>query len=312
VDANPFRSARAYLAFSPGIKWGALVCSVLSPVCLALLFPLLFLFADLLVTRGDVPDYADLPGTRRAAFRDEWDARLKDEPAVQDANARLHTKYSLTPPEEQEWAVRWQAATHARLATAVGPEAADLYIPADETVPQSLTTPSGKKLGILALVARERTPWPGSLIAAFARANPWTWRPDSSGSASVPYLSGLLLIAVALIVLRGALLYGAAYWSTRATIGASTRLRRTIYNHAYRLSAVAVKPEAQAEVADLVTRRVEQVHEGLYLWLTASARRPVLIALLLVFLFSVQPWLTLCLVLLATTVWLVAGQLAAW
>src|SRR5205823_1538618 len=96
---------------------------------------------------------------------------------------------------------------------------------------------------------------------------------------------------------RGALLYGAAYWSTRATIAASTRMRRTLYNHAYRLSAVAVKPEAQAEVGELVARRVEQIQEGLYLWLTASVRRPVLIALL---------------VLLAAAVWLVAGQLAAW
>ena len=74
MDANPFRSARAYLASSSGAKWGALACSALSPVCLALLFPLLFLFADLLGTRGRVPEYTELPAARQAAFRDEWDA----------------------------------------------------------------------------------------------------------------------------------------------------------------------------------------------------------------------------------------------
>ena len=313
MDANPFRSARAYLNYSPGAKWGALVCSALAPLCVALLFPLLFLFTDLLVSRGRVPEYGELPPARQAAFRDEWDAGLGgQDPAVHDAYTRLVAGRPETLTEDTVWATRWYAATHARFSIQVSPEAADLYIPLQPADPNYLQSPARQRLGVLSLVARERTAWPGSLVAGFARQNPWSWRPDASGSANVPYLTGLLALAVVLLLARGLLLNGAAYWSARATIEAANRLRRALYNHGYRLAAVAVKPDAQAEVGELVSRRVEQVEEGLLLWLTSAIRRPVMIVLLLALLLSVQPWLTVCLLLLGAAVWVVAGQAAAW
>ena len=72
MDANPFRSTHSILDFSPGARWGAIVTSALASVCLALLFPVVYLFVDLLVTRGQIPDYSSVNAARHsrmAAYR---------------------------------------------------------------------------------------------------------------------------------------------------------------------------------------------------------------------------------------------------
>src|SRR5581483_10953521 len=85
-----------------------------------------------------------------------------------------------------------------------------------------------------------------------------------------------------------------------------------VYTHGYRLTAVATRLDAQEEAADLVTRRVEQIQDGLAAWLTGTVRGQVLTALLFLVLFAAHFWLTLTLLLLVGVVWLVAGQAAAW
>ncbi|HET6572963.1 MAG TPA: ABC transporter ATP-binding protein [Fimbriiglobus sp.] len=291
---NPFRSARSHLDFKPAAKWGAVLCSAGAAICLALLFPVLYLFVDLIDWHGQVPTYATLSPARQAAFQDQWNARA----------------LAATPADATEWESRWQKNTYAVLDRDVGREAADAYLPL-------LTAHAGRsepnrELGVLGTVVRERDRWTARVLGWFAGWNPWSWRPGASGSANVAYLTGLFLIAFALLLLRGILLNVAAHLSAVATIAAATRLRRALYTHGSRLTAVAVRPDAQEEAGDLVTRRVEQVQDGLAAWLTGSVRWMVVTVLLLLVLLVVHFWLTLCLLLLAGVVWLVVGQAAAW
>ena len=308
---NPFRSARSYLDFTPAARWGAVLSSAGAAVCLALLFPFLFLFVDLIDWRGHVPDFASLPPAQQVAFQDEW-ASLSTDSAVADALGRIRPKGIPDSVGSAEWLWRWEAVTYATLAQKVGPEAAEAYLPIATPEPGKPLRVPAQDLGVLGTVVRERNRWTGSVLGWFAGWNPWSWRPGQSGSANVPYLTGLFLITFGLLLVRGVLLNVAAYLSTTATIAAATKMRRAVYTHGYRLTAVAVRPEAREEAGDLATRRVEQIQDGLAAWLTGSVRGMVVTILLLVILLVVHFWLTLSLLILAGVVWLVAGQVAAW
>jgi ABC-type multidrug transport system fused ATPase/permease subunit len=312
VNNYPFRSARSYLDFTPVAKWGAVLCSAAAGVFLVLLFPILYLFVDVLDRQGRVPSFADLPAARQAAFQEEWDAGLANDPAVAAALEQARPKgLTQSSAGSAEWLWRWEAATYTWLERAVGPEAAETYLPLAAAPSQPVRTPA-RELGVLGTVANNRNHWTGRVLGRFASWSQWSWRPDASGSANVPYLTGLFLIALVLLVVRGVLLNVAAHLAATATLEAATRLRRALYTHAYRLTSVAVRPDAQEEAGDLVTRRVEQVQDGLAAWLTSSVRGLVVTVLLLIVLLAVHFWLALSLLLLAGVVWLVAGQAAAW
>lgn len=293
MEANPFRTVRGYLSVDPTGKVAALVSSVAASVCLVALFPLLYLFIDVLVTRGQVPAYADLPAGQRAAFRDEWEAGLKSAGAIPDTLARIQAS---KPAANGEWDARWQAATHALFAANVGPDAAEAY-----------SASPGQSLGVLAPMARERRRPTATILAAAARLMPWTWQPP----AAVPYLTTLFVAALCIGLLRGLLLGLSTYCATGVAGEAVTRLRRQLHTHSFRLPAVALKSEAQAEAGDILANRAEQIQDGFLAWLTAGVRGPVLIALLLGLMFAVHPWLAVCLLALGGLVWLVIGRLVA-
>ena len=60
VDRSAFSRAWAYVGYSPGYKWLAITGAALSGASYVLLLILLGLFADLLISRGQIPTYADL------------------------------------------------------------------------------------------------------------------------------------------------------------------------------------------------------------------------------------------------------------
>ncbi len=239
----PFRTARGYLRATPAARFGGGLASVGAAVALALLFPLLYLFVDLLVYRGAVP-----PGV----------------PA--EVAASLTERFGVADGE----------------------------------------------VGFLSLVAREHGRWYTPALDAAARVLPWTWQPTASGSANPLYLLTLAAAAALLTVVRGACLNLASYWATAATLDAATRIRRTVYTHGQRLSAVAIRPDAQAEAGELVSRKVDEVQDGLLAALTVGVRSPVTAALAFAVLASSHGWVTLALVALTALVWLVAGSAVAW
>ena len=70
----PAASARAVDA-APRLVWGARLASVAAAALLALTIPIVYLFVDLLVWRGVVPSYAELPAAKQQGFRAAWDHR---------------------------------------------------------------------------------------------------------------------------------------------------------------------------------------------------------------------------------------------
>ena len=239
MPADSFRGAKRYLAATPLARGGAAATSAVGAACLALLLPLLFAFADLLVHRGLAPRAS-------AAVRSAFPADFAGD------------------------------------------------------------------VGLLSLVAREQGHWYTPPLEAVARAAPWTWRATALGEPSSGLLLTLAALAAVLIVVRGVALNLSSYWATAATIDAGVRLRRAIYTHGQRLSAVAIRPEAQAEAGELVSGRVDAVQDGLEASQSTLVRAPVVAALATLVLLSSHGWLTVSLLALTGLTWLVAGSAAAY
>jgi ATP-binding cassette subfamily B protein len=268
-----------------------------------------------------LPDYRELPSSVHEVFLHDWQALdepgkrqyldllgadaerlLKAEPAqlTFDDQARLWRAhlYFLVRERSQSVAVAdafWRDRTG-------GVDDAD-WSPGHELSDR----------GILAAVVRGREGAHGRLLAWLARWNPWMWR---WGSASRPnysvYLAGLLFAALVLALVRWVAMYVSNYAAARAVIDASSRLRRAVYHHTYRLGRLAFRALGPSEAVGIFTRQVETLHNGLYAALTVLVREPIKFALLLAFALVVNFWLALAFLLFALLVWIVGGQIAVY
>lgn len=302
-----FSRAWRYLNFRPAAKWTAVCAAVGTGLLYVVLLLVLGLFADLLVSRGQVPAFNSLTAGERNEYLEYWhglsetdrtDAlKVLNYPAGGSLTATLES-----PPLEQEHAYR--AYVFALLQRQVGSEAADLYRNQLES-----EAPGAGSLGILSLVVRSRAhPLVFHPTSFLARWNSWMWR---SGE-SLPYLTGLLVVGVVLALLRTLLLFVMHYAAAVATIEASTRLRRAIYHHTFRLGALAIRALGPSEAASNFTRHVESIHDAQYTWLTVLLREPVQFGLLLAFGLFINFWLTVAFLIFAVLVWLIGGQVASY
>jgi ABC-type multidrug transport system fused ATPase/permease subunit len=333
VDTDAFTRLRTESLKSPVEKWGAIVSSVGSVLAYVLLLLLLYPFVDLLVWQGEVPAYGQLTAARKQEFAAEWAARPEADRAEavrrsgltgplaqvvgaaadvpdQSPAAAKPAAERTRPPTAGEWELRWRAGVYLALRDKVGPEAADAFLP--ETPADAADPDARPRLGLLSLVIRERTRWTGSVLGQMASWNGWASRPVLGGTANQSYLTGLFILALGLAVARGLLLNAAAYLASAATLGAVVRLRRAIYQHTYRLGAVAFRAVGPAEVVGLFTRQVDAARDALYAWLTAAFRHPVQFTLLLVLILAINFWLGVCSLAVALLVWVIAGQIAAY
>jgi ABC-type multidrug transport system fused ATPase/permease subunit len=153
---------------------------------------------------------------------------------------------------------------------------------------------------------------PGDLVRGLARTLPWTWRPGSSGSANGAYLTTLFVLAAGLVVARGVLLYLTNRLAALTGRSAAVRARRSVYQHGFRLSALATREADRDEVADLLTRRAEHLRDGLTARYTDAVRATLAAGLLGLVVLLVHPWAGAAVLFLAAVVWLVAGQAAAY
>ena len=150
---------------------------------------------------------------------------------------------------------------------------------------------------------------PGGEFAKNARAVPWLAEQTASGAG---LLNLILLSVLALVLVRGVAQNLAAYLATKATLDAGARLRRAVYTHGQRLSSVAIRPDAQAEAGELVSRKVDDIQDAFSASMTTGVRTAVSAILLAGVLFASHIWLTIAAVAVAALVWLVAGGAAAW
>lgn len=334
MDSDALARIRTDFVKSPNARRGALVGAVGVAVTSVLLLLTLYLFVDLLVWRGEIATYAQLTPSRKSEFADEWAGRAEADRAEAvrrlgwpDARAKrleAATDDDLKPLAKakadehlyaDEWEARWQAGVYLALRDRVNQSAADAYLPppggerwdragrADPDAPP--------RYGVLSLVVRERNRWAGPVVGRLAAWNPWTWVPGPRGSANVPYLTGLFVLAFALAAVRGLLANALAYLAAAVTLDTVTRLRRAVYFHTYRLSALTMQAVGTAEAADLLTRRVDAVGEAIHARLTAAVRYPLTAALLIVLIVLINFWLAVSFLALAGLVWLVGGQVAA-
>ncbi len=166
------------------------------------------------------------------------------------------------------------------------------------------TLPTLPDHGILSPVARLSDHWAGYAFGWVASWNSWAWTNDG-------LLGELLAAAVLLVIGRIGFVLLAAHLASHSAVAEAQRVRRDIYNHCYRLGALAVRPDDQAEVGQLITDQVEHAQDG---WLTAHTTVPrvfTLVAVAVVVLLVVNLWVGLAVLCLGGLVWLVAGQSAA-
>ncbi len=299
------------LAATPGRSWAARLASVAAAVLLALTIPVVYLFVDLLVWRGSVPEYTDLPAARQKEFKEEWDRTLAARDEITKSLAKVRPVDSEAKTEDvQHWQWRWQAVTHQMLTDRVGPEAADAYLRLPEN--GGVAMPTDQRLGVLSLMARERPHWTISLLAPFARSAGWSWKPDAESGANTPYLAGLFVILFLMTATQIGLLFTASHWAASAGLAAVVRMRRSIYGHANRLNQVVVRRQTMKDVATLFTAKLETMADGLRAAVLQSWRLPTVIVLALLMLVSVNTGVALTFLFLAAVVWFAVGQFAAY
>ncbi|MBN9120091.1 MAG: ABC transporter ATP-binding protein [Planctomycetes bacterium] len=328
METNALERLRADFVKAPTARWGAVVSSLGASVTYLLLLLLLYLFVDLLTWRGEVPAYQELTAAQKVEFAREWEKRTRDE--RDEATARLAwpdartrrlaaanddelAKLPKTREQEpdhlyaEEWEARWQAGVYLALRDRVNPRAAEAYLPAGGARAVDPNAADARPLyGLLGLVVRERNRWTAPVLGTIAALVPLTW-----AHGAVAYLTTLFIVALGLAAVRGVLVNALAYLSAAVTLDTVTRLRRAVYFHSYRLGSLTMQTIGTAEVADLLTRRVEEVGDAVNGRLTAAFRYPLAIVLLLALILLVNFWLAVCFLALAGLVWLIGGQVAA-
>src|SRR5262245_35038820 len=167
--------------------------------------------------------------------------------------------------------------------------------------------------GILSLVARVHLHdrYYKSLVDVLARANSpmWKWRSTPPWGNSVWYLGECAVLAIVLAFFWAAAMYLMREMAARAVIEATTRLRRAVYHHTFRLGTLAFRALGPSEAVTVFTRHVEAVHDGLYTWITVTFREPVKFGLLLAFALIVNWKLALAFLFFAALVWMIGGQI---
>lgn len=279
-------------------------CSAASGVCLVLLVPVLGLFVDLLVWKGRMPSYGTLAPARQKQFRDGWnaDASRKDEFRIVGAS------------EAESWETKWETATVKWLRDTVGPEAADAYIHVAESYPGGYKRThvlDETRLGLLPTVAREHGRWTGSLLGGVARVMPWLWRPGGDGHANDGALISLTVVGLLLTIGAGAGAMGARHYACRVAIDLGLRVRRAVYQHAFRIGSVALSAEERGHVAGLLGDSARDIAEAEDRTLRATARNPIVLIGAAAMLLLVNPLLGAALLAAGAALWLIVGQVVA-
>jgi ABC-type multidrug transport system fused ATPase/permease subunit len=324
AGTDTFAKACAYLSYSPLSKWTAYAAGALSGLIFIALLGILGLFADLMVERGKLPNFHDLPIAQQNDFLEDWtglddEARAKRLKAVGYEDPEVDRLKALTATREMkrgELDALWRGYLRAILNDRVGESAAGRIttppVPDSDSIKLDY---DGFNHGILSLVARAHLSHSRLAPVAgwIARIAPWTWsvRGDGTGLFSA-FLTGLLLTALVLAALGALLALLVREAAGRAVVEATTRLRKAVYHHTFRLGTLAFRALGPTEAVSVFTRHVEAVHEALYMRLTVVFREPIKFGLILLFAVIVNFWLAFAFLVFAFLVWIVGGQIATY
>src|SRR5262245_41489636 len=192
-----------------------------------------------MVWRGRIPTSEDLTPVQQGNFADRWDRRLSAEQRQEMlAYAGLPISHVETPLRQLSPAEReeiWREHVWDVLRDRIGYHAAERVMPAEK----DHALDRGDH-GVLSNVVRQSVsggiPSP---LPVLARWLPWLWQ----GSDRFPprYLTGLALVALVLGLLGIFLVVLNREMAARAVIEATTRLRRAVYHHTFRLGTLAIR-----------------------------------------------------------------------
>jgi ATP-binding cassette subfamily B protein len=323
AERQAFAKAATYLNYYPVAKWTALVAGAASALIYVGLLVVLWLFADLMVSRGRLPGAHELTQPQQRRFTEDW---LALEP--QARRARLEAVHDPKPAElaavdieavntkdeegKQVYDRLWRAQLGQILKDQVSEAAFE-----EANLSQADYDEDGHQHGILGLIVRSHMDG-RKLVPLLGRAAawlPWTrdavGAPTPEGTGPNAYLVGLLLTGLILGLVGGLLQVLERDMAARAVIGATTRLRRAVYHHTFRLGTLAFRALGPTEAITVFTRHIEAVNDALYNRLTVLFREPVKFVLLLLFAVMVNPLLGLAFLLLAALIWMLAAQIAA-
>jgi ATP-binding cassette subfamily B protein len=312
VQREAFARARRFLNYTPAAKWTALAAAIATGVLYVALLIVFGLFVDLVISRGTIPSFRNLPSNQQDQFLGEWTGLSAEErknlvePMHLDAKSESEVVAADVAKLAPHYELVWRSHLFHLIKRRVNEQAADTVT----------NEPSSKELtdrGILSLVVRSENRVYAPLVGWFAKINPWSWRSrDSTWPNNYYYLGGLLLLALALALFRAILRFLGITMAARATIEATTRIRRAVYHHTFRLGNLAVRALGPSEAVGILTRELEAVSNALYDWLTVVFSEPVKFLLLLAFALVVNVWLSVAFALFALLVWVVGGQVAAY
>lgn len=327
MDQNAFARCQRFLNYHLLGKWLSIISSVGTAILYVCLLGVLGLFIDLMVSKGEIPSYYDLPANEQRRFLN--DVMLPDdkegrEARIQQVQEELQ-KLGLDSAPLKSWAKgepieKWSAREPALLWWAELPPWLDAKVgsAAGEMIREQLRTAVQNRgtevalyqtlgeSGILSLVVRNRQSFAGGFFEHLAYWNEWMWAHGNTGC-----LFGLFLLAFILAGLRLLLRFLSSYMAALAVLEAVTRLRRSIYHHTNRLGMLAFRALGPSEAVSVSTRHLEGVHDGLFQWLTVYLREPIKFGLIVAFTLLVNFWLAVAFLLFALLVWLIGGQIAA-
>lgn len=339
-DNTALTRAATYLNYKPIAKWTAYVCAVGVGALFVLLLLLLGLFTDLMVHRGLLPSYRELSFDGKRQVWENWDGlnekqrldllnEYDNRADAKQANENLaKSKFILTEQEaaleekkqprlltNDEYNQVWRAMMYSRIRERVSAEAAEVIKPYGNNEKGELVAKStfDRPHGMLSLIARSdlQREFHTPLLGWFASWNEWTWKGATNTPLS-PYIVGLLLITLLLVILRGAMTVLMYEMASQTTIEAASRLRRAVYHHTFRLGTLAFRAVGPSEAVTVFTRHVEATHDALQARLTVMTKEPFKFIVLVLFAFVVGGWVAFAFVLFALLVWVVGGQIAAY
>jgi ATP-binding cassette subfamily B protein len=314
-----FRKAIGYLGFSPRATWAAHLAGVGTAIVVVGLLFVLWLFTDLMVWRGRVPDFSELSPSQQEHFQAGWNSLTVEEAATRAMAAEINPSRvaevastgfrDLTDQDKNRlWSENVQ-----RVLAGISPDANAQVIRA---------TTEGLDLdrsnhGILSLVVRQDADLREGVISRtlgswvlwkparwLAYWNKWMWNAPAARSTFLPaYLTGLFIIAFLLTLLGVGLVLLQREMAARATIEATTRLRRGVYLQTFRLGNLALRSLGPTEAVSLLTRHIESLHDALYAHLTVFYRAPITLVLMLAFAFFVHFWLSLAFLMFSILIW---------
>jgi ABC-type multidrug transport system fused ATPase/permease subunit len=294
--------------------WTARVAGGVAALLTVGLLAVLALFVDLLISKGHVPAEHELAPAQHAAFV----AALEDFAGEERADALKAVGIpddriksfdgafnSMKGPSREQL---WRAYVWHLLSVRVSPAAAEVYAVRARTGDLRHGIDG---LGSLSLVVRAHGQRIDRTAGWLARWNTWSWRPDPRRIPNFWYLTGLLVLAVSIAMVRALLLDGMFYAAAAAAVAVAVRLRRAIYHHTYRLGTLTIRSTGPGEAANLFSRRVENVHDAVQSQLTYQFYGPLEIAFLVFFALAIHFWLAVAFILAAMLVLLWGGQIAA-